>query len=138
LRAAALLVCLAAPVQAQNLSPDLAMVPSDAVGFLHVRVADIWKHDMMKSVRDTIAAAGPKALAAFEAQMYPSLADLDRVTVVLSLNAQDPKRDPNVVVIAAFKNDIDAEKIRKLYLPQSGQSDLGGKKYYVDKNKNIG
>jgi hypothetical protein len=135
--AAALMMCLAAPIQAQNLPPDLAMVPSDAVGFLHVRVADIWKHDMMKSVRDTVAAAGPKALAAFEAQMYPNPADIDCVTLTLSLNATDPKR-PDVAIIISFKNDIDGEKLRKLYLPQSAVSDVGGKKIFVDKDKDIG
>ena len=124
----ALLAAIAAPALAQ---PAL---PSQAIGFLHVRAADIWQHDMLKSMRDTVAAAGPKALAAFQEQMYPNPTDLDHATVIVM-----PSTDKlEAVVVMAFKKPVDGEKVRKLYLPEAAASDLGGHKYFIDKDKDIG
>lgn len=134
-----LVVCaslLAAPAWGQS-AKDLALVPSDAVAFVHVRAADMWNHDIMKGLRDTVAAAGPKAIAAFDSQVYPSPADLDRVTLVLRLNEQDPNRPPHVTVIVSFKNDVDGAKLAKLYMPGGREGDLGSRKGFIDADREL-
>lgn len=124
-------------VKAQGLSADLAMIPTDAVVMLHFRVADLWKHDLMIGLRDTIAAAGPKAVDAFEKQVYPHPGDLDRITVFLTLNEENRNSPPNVVIVVAMKKDVDGERIRKLYLPEAAEKTISGKKIAVDSDKEI-
>src|SRR5262249_18462305 len=50
------------------LADDLALVPADALAFVHVRAADLWKNDIFAPFRQTFEKAGPKALAALDAQ----------------------------------------------------------------------
>lgn len=123
---------LVSPATAQ--SPDLALVPGDAIGFMHVRVADIWKHDMFKGVRETVAAAGPQALVAFEKQMYPSLKSLDQFTVMLTMAPN--RQEPDILIVASFTDALEVEKIHKLYLPMAKEREVGGKKLFVDAEKN--
>src|SRR5580700_6881256 len=65
------------------LPPDLAAVPADALGFVHVRVADIWKSDALKEFRETVMRAGPKALIGFDKRFLPAPSSIDRLTFVL-------------------------------------------------------
>ncbi len=126
-----LLTALAVPIAAQP------AIPADAVGFVHVRAAEIWKHDLFKSVRDLVTAAGPKALAAFEEQMYPNPSDVVDATLVMLPSSGGP--DPfEAVGLIQFRTEIDAEKIRKLYLPESATSEVGGRKFYIDRDKDLG
>ena len=50
---------------------DLALVPTDAVGFIHVRAADLWKNDLFAGFRQIYEKAGPKALAALDCAVRP-------------------------------------------------------------------
>ena len=128
----------AAPVAARPadpLPPDLALVPADAVGFVSVRVPVVWKHDILKGLRETVAAAGPKAVAAFEKQFYPSLATVDRVTVVGRRPWVD--RPPSIVGIITFTEPVDREKFRKLYAADAAEEKTGGKSIYTDPANDI-
>ncbi len=137
LAAAAALLLTQAPTRAQDLPADLALVPGDAAGFVHLRVADIWKHDMMRTVRDTVQSAGVKALTAFEKQVYPSPATIDRVSIVL-LPPKDDREPPTVVGIVRFAEAIDAAKIVKLHLPNALTAKAGGKTLYADRQTELG
>ncbi|CAN5165334.1 hypothetical protein BH11PLA2_BH11PLA2_43020 [soil metagenome] len=134
-------VLLAALLQAtafgQGPPADLMMIPADAYGFAHLRIADVWKHDVMKSAREMVTAAGPKAFAAWEKQVYPSLGDLDRATVIL-VPGKNPQGPPDMVVLVRFKNAIDGGKLAKLWLPEAKSTTLAGKNCYVDVDKDIG
>ena len=48
------------------LPADLDLVPRDAVGFLHVRAADLWRTDLAKELRYLVDKAGPEAWKEFE------------------------------------------------------------------------
>ena len=67
---------------------DLALVPADAVGFVHVRAADLWKNEMFAGFRQTFEKAGPKALAALDAQFVPKVSTFDRATGFLLLDEE--------------------------------------------------
>ena len=58
------LVLSAMPAVAQELPADLKLVPTNAAGFAHVKLADAWKSDAVKDFRDILAFAGPKAFRA--------------------------------------------------------------------------
>lgn len=131
------LAALPGAARAQSLTSDLAMVPSDAVVVVHLRAADLWKHDILKGLRDTVAAAGPKAIEAFEKQAYPNPADLDRLTLVLTLNDQKPNSPPNVVLLVAFKNAVDGAKLQKLHLPEAKETTVGTLKMLVDADREL-
>ena len=124
--------------QAKDLLPsDLAMVPGDAAGFVHIRLADIWKHDMMKGMRDTVQSAGIKALTAFEKQVYPSPSTIERATIVV-LAPKEMTREPVVVGIVRFSEAFDSDKIVKLYVPNAVVAKANGKTLYGDKESGLG
>src|SRR5947208_1411023 len=91
-----LVLLLALPAQAQQLTPDLKLVPTDAVAFVHVHVAEVWKSDAMKDFRKIAEKAGPKALAALDNDFAPAPSTIERVTmVVVSLDKEN--RQPKLV-----------------------------------------
>src|SRR5581483_12465092 len=62
----AVVAALAAPgARAQQPPPDLALVPADAAGFVHVRIGDAVRSDQLQEFRDLVRKAGPQALEAF-------------------------------------------------------------------------
>ncbi len=137
LAAAAAVLLAQAPSRAQDLPPDLALVPGDAAGFVHLRVADIWKHEIMRTVRDTVQSAGVKALTAFEKQVYPSPATIDRVSIVL-LPPKTDREPPTVVGIVRFSEAIDQAKLLKLHVPNALTAKAGGKTLYADRQTELG
>ena len=119
-----LLVCLAALIpqsfQAgeKTLPPDLAFVPADAVGFIHVRLADVWKSDLSREWRETVLKAGEKYLSAFDKRFFPAPSSLDRLTIFLpSSTRDDPPEAPFMIV--ATSRAIDKEKFLQHTIPGS-------------------
>lgn len=132
--AAALVSRPAAPAVAQSgdkLPSDLALVPGDALGFAHVRVADIWKSDPMKDLRKVLERAGPTAFATLDADFTPAPSTVDRVTTVL-LPFKD-KPEPRMVTILTFTKPFEAARVKKQYLPKGEELKANGKAYTADK-----
>jgi hypothetical protein len=129
-----LAVAAAAPAQS-NLPPDLALVPGDAIGFVHVKVAEVWKADAMKDARALVEKAGPQAVAALDEQFHPSPSTLDRVTVIL-LPGEKPDA-PGWATVLAFGKPFDAAKVRAAYLPKAEEKKAGGKVYFADLNSGL-
>lgn len=130
---------------------ELALVPSDAAGFIHIRARDVWKSENLDAFRKAIEKAGPDALRMLDENFVPSPSTLDRLTVVF-LTTKDggggatvakgefqPVRDRNVlpggvdlpfdvpsevseaVVILTFTEKFDAGKVRDTYMPMGSQ-----------------
>src|SRR5262245_56597730 len=97
------------------LSADLALVPADCVGFIHIRLADLWKNEVMAGFRKTWEKAGPKALAALDAQFVPPPSTISRVTAFVML---DDNKNPQVVSVLAFSAPFKPEDVVKTYLPK--------------------
>ena len=89
----AAVAALAPAGRAADLPADLALVPPDAIGFVHVRARDLWASDLMATLRATVEKAGPRALVAFDAQFYPAPSTIDRVTLVLSPSDNGERRE---------------------------------------------
>ncbi len=111
---------------AQPLPADLALVPPDATGFVHVRLADLWANDVMKGFRDTWAKAGPDALAALDKQFVPAPSTISRGTVFVTLD----DRGPAVVGVLAFSKAFDAAQVVKGLFPKVAEEKVNGKTVY--------
>ncbi len=117
------------------LGADLALVPADAAGFVHIRLADLWKNEMFAGLRKTWERAGEKALSTLDKQFVPSPSSLDRATVFVRLDARS--QEPQVFGVIAFSAPFEPAQIVKAYLPNSQKSQSGGKTVYTDKQMGI-
>lgn len=110
---------------------DLALVPADALGFLHIRAAELWKHDLLAPFRETFEKAGPKVLAALNEQLVPRPSSLDRVTVFVLANPEDPRAEPVPFVVVRFREPQDPEAIVKVHLPGAEKDTIDGHTVYA-------
>ena len=132
LTAAVLMVRPGAPPQAAAAQPadlpaDLALVPADAAGFVHVRAADLWKNEVMDGFRKTWEKAGPKALDTLDKQFVPAPSTISRGTAFVML---DDKKKPQAVGILAFSAAFDPMTVVTLYLPKHTTEKVGLKTVY--------
>ena len=111
-----LAAAFARPVAAQALPADLAFVPPDALGFVHVRVADLVKNKAFADYRAYYEKAGAKAIAAFDGQFAPRPSTLDRVTIY-ALPAGKPNE--SLVLIVQFTQPFDLDAVRAGFLPNA-------------------
>jgi hypothetical protein len=90
---------LAGPTRTDR--PDLDVVPPNALGFIHLRAADLWRTDWAKDIRYLVDKAGPDAWKAFEKKCPIDPATLDRITVILltpeTLGMPFPRVDPEAM-----------------------------------------
>ncbi|OWK34458.1 hypothetical protein FRUB_10429 [Fimbriiglobus ruber] len=121
---------------AGDLPADLALIPGDALGFVHVRVADAWKHESVKMYRQMFLKAGPKALAALDAQFVPPPSTVDRVTAI-ALPMEPGQNQPVLVGVVTFTAAFDPASVRQAYLPDAKPLKSGGRDYYVDEKQHI-
>ena len=110
-----------------ELPADLALVPADATGFVHVRLADLWKNEVMDGFKKTWEQAGPKALAALDAQFVPAPSTLSRATAFVML---DDKQRPQAVAVLAFSAAFDPMKVVKTHLTNHTTEKANGKTVY--------
>ncbi|MBN9119140.1 MAG: DUF1559 domain-containing protein [Planctomycetes bacterium] len=108
-------------------SADLALVPADAVGFIHVRLADLWSNEVMSGFRKTWEKAGPKALAELDRQFVPAPSTISRATAFVLL---DDKKQPQVVSVLTFSAAFDPAAVVKSYLPNHTTEKVGNKTVY--------
>jgi hypothetical protein len=133
LAAAALAVSAA---RSQQPPPDLALVPADAAGFLHVRVGDVVRGEHWKEFRDLIRKAGPQALETFSHRFTPDPLTLDRVTVYFLAPAAED-REPTPVVVFRFSKPFDPAAVTKSLLPGGQEVKAGGATFVSDRAKDI-
>jgi hypothetical protein len=132
---------------------ELRLVPADAAGFVHVRLADLWKTEAMADFRKIVEKAGPDALKALDTYFAPAPSTLDRATLIV-LKADGPARPPAgaapgpgpfgppdlpfdlgadtpVAVVLAFSAPVDPIRFRQANLPNADQLTTSGKEYWV-------
>jgi hypothetical protein len=117
------------PAKVGALTADLALVPADAVGFVHIKLADLWKSDLFHEVRKTWLAADEKALKALDEQFVPAPSSLDRVTVFLLLDPES--KEPRPFAVIAFSAPFDRDKLVKAYMPDAKTRQVKGKTVYA-------
>ena len=116
---------------------ELAMVPADAVGFVHVRLADLWKSDAMEQFRKIVEKAGPQAVAALDEGFVPAPSSVDRVTVVFMPSNEGPRGAPQALAIVALSARFDADAFRTAYLPAAVKKTVGDKTMWNDPTSGV-
>jgi hypothetical protein len=125
-----------------TLPSDLARVPADAAGFVSLRPADVWFSDLGKNLRKRLGKDLEPMTREFKRTLGLTLADIERVTLVLGAESPDPMmavmrtRKPydRKAVLAAFAPDASEEKFKgySLYAASRGQALLAvGDKVFV-------
>jgi hypothetical protein len=111
-----------------DLPVDLALVPADALGFIHVRGADLWKSEILAGFRATFEKAGPKILAALDNKFAPKLSTFDRLTVfALKDNNKD---EPAIFGIFRFTKPFEIAEVVTSFLPKALAERIDGKAIY--------
>jgi prepilin-type processing-associated H-X9-DG protein len=115
-----------AAAQPADLPADLALVPADALGFVHVRYADLWKNEAMADFRKTWEKAGPAALAGLDKQFVPAPSTVSRATAFVVMGEHGPKP----IGVLAFSAAFDPAAVVKAYLPEHTTAKVGDKTVY--------
>jgi hypothetical protein len=120
-----------------KLPPDLAFVPPDCLGFVHVRLQDVWKTEHVKEWRETVKSAGNEALAAFDQRFFPRPSSVERVTLMFNMR-QEGFGDPEPIIIIATSKTIDRAAFMKQTVPNAKEHTMkNGKKVLVDDKKRM-
>lgn len=107
----------------------LEQVPADALLFAHVRLADVWKSEQLKDLREVIRRAGDDLLAAYDKRFVPAPSSLDRLTVYVS-KPPEGRPEPVIVVILTTTEPIDQQRLLDQYLPGAEKQQVKGKAVY--------
>jgi hypothetical protein len=110
---------------------ELNMVPADATGFVHIRLADLWKSDAMEEYRKVVEKAGPQALAALDDGFVPAPSSVDRITVVF---IPTPQSSPQALALIGLSARLDAAAFRESHMPGATEQKVGGNKMWADGN----
>jgi hypothetical protein len=113
------------------LAPDLALVPADAAGFVHVRVADLARSEHYRELRQLLGKAGHEVLQAFNDRFVPAPASLDRVTVVF-LPPVGQRREPEAIGIVTTSAPFRKDRLLKSMM--EGEVKDEGANVYTDAN----
>jgi hypothetical protein len=119
------------------LAPALRLVPADAAGFLHVRVADLWQSEAVSDLRSILAKAGPLALRAFEEKYVPAPSQIESVTLIF-LTAEsvgepifDGLRDRvSPVLVVTTTKPFDRAQLAKAFGPDAKPARHEGQNYF--------
>ncbi len=126
-----------AAADSRPLPADLALVPTDAAGFVHIRAADLWKRDDLKPYRAIFESAGAKTIGLLDEHFEPRPSTTDRVTLVLlpKLKGQTPAVAPldafDPTLILHFTEPFDRERVRTAHAEKSKAKMIEGKEYFV-------
>jgi Protein of unknown function (DUF1559) len=120
------------------LPPDLAAVPADALGFAHVRLADLWKNDALQDLREVVAKAGEQTVQAFDKRFLPAPSSLERLTVFVLPPSRPDTHEPMPVVIVTTNKPFDREAFLKQSIPGAEQRTANNVEFYVDERNDTG
>lgn len=132
-------LAFAVAASAAELPPDLALVPANAAGFVHIRVAELAKHDDMKELRAFVAKAGPDALKTFSERFAPDPLSLERVTMFLVMPPADGNRPPMPIPSIVFRmaKPFDAAKVQKSFVPNGEAKRVGDASFMSDRSNDM-
>ncbi len=113
--------------KAATLPSDLALVPANAVGFVHVRGADLWKHEMFAGLRATFEKAGSKAVATLDDRFVPKPSTFDRFTAFVLFGERG---EPLPFGILRFSAPFEIAEVVTAYLSKPSTEKFDGKTLY--------
>jgi hypothetical protein len=130
----------ASPAAAQPpgaIPADLAMVPADAAGFVHLRVADILKDSSFDPFRMVLAKAGVKAVSTVDGQFVPAPSSFNRATAFVTVGDKGGRKEPLPFAILSFSAPFDEAKVVAAYMPKAEKGMAAGKAVYTDKELGV-
>jgi hypothetical protein len=122
---------LAAQGQAKPIN-DLALVPADALAFIHMRAAELWKSDLLAGIRGIFEKAGPKALSTLDAQFVPKPSTFERLTAFVLLDPET--KQPLPLVLLRFSAPFNPDNVVRAYLPAADKYVLAGKTIWTSRD----
>lgn len=135
----ATLVAIASSIRADELPPDLALIPGNGVGFVHVKFGDMLDA-APPELKWAFAGISPAEWAAFEDRFAFPAGAIDRVLVVVpnpeSLASPGPMTGnptaKSVLVAVTFKKPLDPAAFGKSVFKEARQKTYRGKTYTFD------
>jgi hypothetical protein len=124
-------------VRADELPLDLSLISSEHVGFVQVRLADLWKSESFVPVRTLVAKAGPEMAALFDQRFVPAPSTVDRLTVIAAPNAQEPDAPPEPILVVTTTRPFEQAKLLKGLLPGAAEAKAGKWKCYEDADRGV-
>jgi Protein of unknown function (DUF1559) len=137
---AGVLFCLSGSLQARPSAPklptDLDLVPPEAAGFVHVNVADLWKHPALADLRQMIARVNPDLLKLFNEKTVPAPATINRITLVFptlqTLAEPAPAVSPvalSALLLVSTSEPFERHKLVHSLIPEARTKIHVGKEY---------
>ncbi|HEV3144747.1 MAG TPA: DUF1559 domain-containing protein, partial [Gemmataceae bacterium] len=93
----------------QQVPSELAWVPSNCTGFVHIRFAELWDGPLGRNARKILATSEPQAFEQIEKSLGLSLSQIDQVTIVLPEFTNENLR--NMVVRITTTEPYDAQRL---------------------------
>ncbi len=137
---------------------ELAMIPPDASGFIHVRIRDIWNSEQLSGIREIFQKAGPEAVAVLDEGFVPAPSSIDRLTVVfleapafgpgggrggplpggidLPFDVPTPELGGTVVILS-FTAPFEEHKFRSSAMPNARQKPTNGKDVWAEESSDL-
>jgi hypothetical protein len=116
----------------ESLPPDLRAVPGDAVGFLSVRLADLWKREAAAGLQAQLAKVTPHALDEWRSVVGLPPEDIERWTAVFPHLEIGPGPYPLFFVETA--KPYDRAKVLANIAPDGKEEKRNGKVLYAGSN----
>jgi hypothetical protein len=132
-----------ASADTRPLPADLALVPPDAVGFAHVRAAELWQHPELKPWRSVFEQAGQKTVGLLDQHFAPKPSTTDRVTFVLlppgkAKQGRGAPFDPfNPTLILHFTTPFDKEQVKQAHAEKAKAKTVGGKDVLIAERSEV-
>lgn len=119
----------------KNPSSTLTHVPSNALGFVHINVHDLWSLDSMKNAREQL----PKieGFQELEKAMGVPVADIQTVTFII-FPRSDHNGEPDAVTAIATSRSLARDKVLSALVPEAQEEQHQGKKFFVSKKSQSG
>jgi hypothetical protein len=123
--------------ESARLAPALALIPADAAGFMHVRIADLWQSAALAELRGILVKAGPQAWQLFEQKYSPAPSQIESVTVIyLTADSMGepifdgpPDRVSPILVVTTIK-PFDQAKLTAALGPDAKPARHEGQRYF--------
>jgi RNA polymerase sigma factor (sigma-70 family) len=109
----------------------LALVPSNAQGFVHIAVHDLWSSDSMKNAREQL----PKmeAFKELEKNLGLGLGDIQTVTIILRDIISAPSRESAVLTAITTNRPYTRDKLLDAVVPEHQEQQRHGKTFFTAK-----
>jgi hypothetical protein len=115
------------PAGAGASSADLALVPHDAVGFVSIRVADLWNSDFGKDAQKQLPMLG-LSVGQLKEKFGVTPEEIERASFVV------PTEEPRTAwFVVAFKGAVDQPKVVKSLFADAQETKADNKTYYISR-----